>query len=210
MKKVLNKNKIFYLIMFILITIVLVITGLKAYNEFFKRGENTEVIQKNEIDSLELYGYTLDDLDTEVYKKYFEELKEVLNSEDVNLKEYASSIVKLFVTDFYTLNNKISSSDFGGEEFIHPDLIANFELNAGDTMYNHVKANFDGKREQSLPEVSEVTIESVDEASYSFAGVEHEAFKVKAVWSYKEDLGYETSGLFYVVKDENKLYIVEK
>lgn len=204
MKK-LNKGKIFYLIMGILIIALVAVIGVNAYKDFFKKGEEPTIIKK-ELDSLELYGYTLDDLDTEIYKKYFNELKEILNSEEVDEEEYAKAVVKLFVTDFYTLENKITSSDFGGLEFIHPDALENFKLKAGDTLYNHVKTNLDGKRDQDLPYVEEVTIVSAEKTTFN----EQEAYQVKASWSYKEDLGYQTSANFYLIKDENKLYIVEE
>lgn len=205
----LNKNKVFYLIMGVLIIGTIAIIGVSAYKDFFKKTDKPEVVKKK-LDSLELYGYTLDDLDTETYKKYFEELKKVLNSEEVNEEEYAKALVKLFVTDFYTLDNKITSSDFGGTEFIYPDALANFELKAGDTLYNHVKTNLDGKRSQSLPIVNEVNIESIDETTFSYNGTDYSAYLVRATWSYETDLGYQTSASFYLVKDENKLYIVQE
>ncbi len=203
------KNKIFYITMTVIILGVISFTGYKAYNEFIKK-EVPEEKKKVQLDSLELYGYTLNDDATEIYKTYFAELKEVLNKEEVDEKEYAKSITKLFITDFYTLTNKISSSDFGGLEFIHPNLKENFKLNAGDTMYNHVKTNLDGKREQSLPEVKSVEIKVISDYNYTYKGAKVPAYKVSATWEYVVDLGYENKGDFYLLKEENKLYIVEK
>lgn len=205
MKK-LNKNKVFYLIMGILIIAVVAIIGISAYKDFFKKKNDEVTVVKKELDSLELYGYTLDDLDTETYKTYFEELKEILNKEELDEEEYAKAVVKLFVTDFYTLDNKITSSDFGGLEFIHPDALENFKLKAGDTLYNHVKTNLDGNRTQDLPYVEEVEITSIENTTFN----EQEAYQIDAKWSYKEDLGYQTSATFYLIKNDNKLYIVEE
>ena len=185
-------------------------TGYKVYNEFFKKEKEPEAPQKVQLDSLELYGYTLNDDATEIYKTYFNELKEVLNKEEIDEIEYAKDITKLFVTDFYTLKNKISSSDFGGLEFIHPRLKENFKLNAGDTIYNHVKTNLDGTREQVLPEVKSVEITDATECEYAIDGENYKAYKVTATWEYTEDLGYEKEGTFFIVKEENKLYIVQK
>lgn len=204
------KNKLFYIIMFVIIAGVIGFTGYKAYNEFFKKEKEVEAPKKVQLDSLELYGYTLNDDATEIYKTYFNELKEVLNKETVDEKEYAKEITKLFITDFYTLKTKISSSDFGGLEFIHPKLKENFMLNAGDTIYNHVKTNLDGKREQSLPEVKSVEITEVTDYQYPYLGNYVNGYKVSATWEYVEDLGYENQGNFYLIKEENKLYIVEK
>ena len=210
MKKKLSKNKLFYFIMFILIAIVLIVTGYKAYQEFFNKNKQEEIIVKEELDNIELFGYTLDDYDTKLYTEYFNELKEILKDEEIDYEEYAKSIVKLFVSDFYSLDAKMTSSDFGGLEFIHPDLKENFMLNAGDTIYNHVKTNLDGKRNQDLPMVKSVTIEDVKEDTYTYNDKEYDSYKVSAKWEYEKDLGYENNGTFILIKDENKLYIVEK
>ena len=210
MKRKLNKNRCFYLIMGVILIVVVVITGLKAYNEFFKgRKGQTEVNTKVTLDALTLYGYTLDDHDTELYKKYFEELKTVLNSEEIDMEEYAKLVVQLFITDFYSLDSKVTSSDFGGVEFIEPSALENFKLNAGDTMYKHIKTDLDGKRDQELPIVSEVTISDIEEVEYTLEEEEVNAYKISAKWEYKKDLGYEKTGVFYLVEEDNKLYIVE-
>lgn len=203
------KNKIFYIVFITLILGVIGYTGYRAYNEFFKKNEEPTQ-NKVQLDSLELYGYTLNDDATEAYKKYFGELKEELNKETIDEKEYAKIATKLFITDFYTLNNKISSSDFGGLEFIHPNLKDNFMLNAGDTIYNHVKTNIDGKREQALPEVKSVEITEAEETEFPYNGENVKSYKVSATWEYVTDMGYENSGTFYLIKEENKLYIVQK
>lgn len=204
----LNKNKLFYTCMGLLIIGLIVFTGVKAYKEFFTKEEEPTIIKK-ELDSLELYGYTLDDYDSELYKEYFEELKTVLKEDEVNFEDYAKSIVKLFVTDFYSLDSKITSSDIGGIEFIYPALVDNFKLNAGDTMYNTIKTNINGDRVQELPMVSKVKIENVEENIYTYNEKEYSGYKVKASWEYKKDLGYEEEGTYIIIKDSNKLYIVE-
>lgn len=209
MKRVINKNKLFYFIVAGLAIIIILITGVKAFFEFFVNDEKP-VVSKKELDNLEMYGYTLDDLDTELYKTYFEELKGILNEDEVNQEDYAGALVKLFVTDFYTLDNKITSSDIGGVEFVHVNMVDNFKLNAGDTMYNHIKNNVYGDRVQDLPRVKSVTINSVEATKYTYNNEEYDAYKVDSSWDYESDLGYENSGVFYLIKDNNKLNIVEK
>ena len=207
MKRKLNKNKLFYFIITLLIILVLAITGYKAYKDFFapKTYDTKKVL-----DNLSLYGYTLDENDTKLYKSYFKELKEILKQKEIDNKEYAGCITKLFIADFYDLNSKLTSSDFGGLEFIHPDLIDNFKLNAGDTIYNHIKTNIDGKRKQELPQVKEVSIKNIEETTYKYNEKEYKSYKVKASWEYLKDLGYENEGEFSIIEDNNKLYIVEK
>lgn len=206
MKKRLNFTNILVLIIFTIILILIVIAGIKLRKDFFS--EKEETVQK-EIDSLELYGYTLNESDNEIYKTYFDQLKLILNEEEVNYEEYASLVVKLFVVDFYTLENKIASTDIGGLEFIHIDLIENFKVNAGDTMYNTIESNVDGTREQEIPEVSEVSIENIEKITYEYKQNSYEGYKVSANWNYVKDLGYDKNGTYILILDNNKLNIVE-
>lgn len=207
MRKVLNKNKLFYFVMISLILVVIVVIGLKFTLEFLVK-DDKNVVTKKELDSLELYGYTLDDYDSDLYKEYFNDLKSTLNSKEVNYEDYAKEIVKLFVSDFYTLDNKLTSSDIGGVEFIPSDMVENFKMHAGDTMYNHVKTNIYGDRVQKLPIVKSVEVTNIENITYTYKDKEYSAYKVSTRWEYQEDLGYKNNEIFTLIKDNNKLYIV--
>lgn len=207
MRKVLNKNKLFYFVMISLILVVIIIIGVKFTLEFLVK-DDKNVVTKKELDSLELYGYTLDDYDSDLYKEYFNDLKSTLNSKEVNYEDYAKEIVKLFVSDFYTLDNKLTSSDIGGVEFIPSDMVENFKMHAGDTMYNHVKTNIYGDRVQELPIVKSVEVTNIENITYTYKDKEYSAYKVSARWEYQEDLGYKNNEIFTLIKDNNKLYIV--
>ena len=207
MRKVLNKNKLFYFVMISLILVVIIVIGVKFTLEFLVKNEKN-VVTKKELDSLELYGYTLDDYDSDLYKEYFNDLKSTLNSKEVNYEDYAKEIVKLFVSDFYTLDNKLTSSDIGGVEFIPSDMVENFKMHAGDTMYNHVKTNIYGDRVQKLPIVKSVEVTNIENITYAYKDKEYSAYKVSTRWEYQEDLGYKNNEIFTLIKDNNKLYIV--
>lgn len=207
MRKVLNKNKLFYFIMISLILVVIIIIGVKFTLEFLVK-DDKNVVTKKELDSLELYGYTLDDYDSDLYKEYFNDLKSTLNNKEVNYEDYAKEIVKLFVSDFYTLDNKLTSSDIGGVEFIPSDMVENFKMHAGDTMYNHVKTNIYGDRVQKLPIVKSVEVTNIENITYTYKDKEYSAYKVSARWEYQEDLEYKNNEIFTLIKDNNKLYIV--
>ena len=109
MRKVLNKNKLFYFVMISLILVVIIVIGVKFTLEFLVKDEKN-VVTKKELDSLELYGYTLDDYDSDLYKEYFNKLKVTLNEDHINYEDYAKELVMLYVVDFYTLSNKIKIS----------------------------------------------------------------------------------------------------
>ena len=143
-------------------------------------------------------------------KENFKELKDILANDNINYEDYAKELVMLYVVDFYTLSNKITSSDIGGVEFIPTDMVDNFKMHAGDTMYNHVENNIYGDRKQELPTVKSVNISEVVETSYTYKDKEYDAYKVSATWEYVSDMGYDKEGIFYLIKDNNKLYIVKK
>lgn len=77
-------------------------------------------------------------------------------------------------------------------------------------MYNHVENNIYGDRKQELPTVKSVDISEVVKTSYTYKDKEYDAYKVSATWEYVSDMGYDKEGIFYLIKDNNKLYIVKK
>ncbi len=199
-----NKDSLITLFFILLGIILFSFIGLTVYKDFFKKTKE-DVVLKN----LELYGYTLQESDTDVYKKEFDNLSKVLNQKEINFEEYAKSISKLYIIDFYTLSNKVSNTDIGGLEFIYPMYINNFKLKAKDTIYKYIEVNYNGERTQVLPEVSEVLVDSINKSTYKIGEEEFESFELDITWNYKEDLGYQTSSTLVIVKDSNKLYIVE-
>lgn len=209
-KKVKRKFKKAPLILIIEILVLLAglgYVGYTVYNDFFVSEEEPEA-EIEEKDKIGNYGYYLKDRDTEVFITEFELLKEELNKDTIDYEKYAESVVKLFIIDFYSLNNKYTSTDIGGLDYIHPDLLENFKLNAGRTMYKGVKSNLNGDRTQKLPLVTSVTISSITETTYTYNDVKYDAYRISATWTYEEALGYETSGKYVVIKDEDILYIV--
>ena len=98
------------------------------------------------LSTIEKYNYTLDNNETDIYQKYFKELDECLKKEEIDKIEYSNIISKLFVIDFYTLNNKITNKDIGGVQFLKEDIKKNFSLKASNTMYKYIKNNIYGFR----------------------------------------------------------------
>lgn len=200
-----KKTSIKIMIIFILIGIALFgFLGYKVYNDFFNKNE-----ERKQIDSIEFYGYTLSENDTDIYKTYFKELTKVLNKKPINYSDYAKTISKLFIIDLYTLDNKLGSTDIGGLEFIHKNLRENFKENEGATLYKFMDNNLNGDRTQKLPKVKDVEIESINETTYKYKDVEYEGYLIKAKWTYEVDLGYQSSIKLTLIKDKDILYIVK-
>ena len=200
-----KKQDVRNIVLFILMGIIIFgIVGYKAYNDFFKDNSPDKKVM-----SLDLYGYTLSKNDTSVYKDNFKALEKTLNEQPINYEEYAKLLSKLFVIDVFTLNNKMTSTDIGGLEFLHKDLRENFKENMGLTLYKNVESNLDGKRTQSLPEVSAVNVDNVFQTKYTYNKEEYEAYIVTLSIEYKVDLGYQKSIKVTSIKDNNMLYIVK-
>ena len=90
------------------ITIVFIlIIGIIIISRMFLSPKKVEEVKV--VSTIEKYNYTLDNNETDVYQKYFKELDECLKKEEIDRVEYSNLISKLFVIDFYTLNNKITN-----------------------------------------------------------------------------------------------------
>lgn len=148
--------------------------------------------------------YILYKRDSNLYKENFEKLRTILETSPVDNKEYAETIVKLFVIDFYTLDNKDENTDIGGLQYVHSNLKDNLVLNASSTMYKYIKTT------KELPRVKSITSVDTKETSYKISDKDYSAYAITINWEYDKDLGYEKQGTFIVVNDNGDLSIVEK
>ena len=200
-----KKQDIRNILLFVIFGLIIFgVVGYKAYVDFFKDNSPDKKLV-----SLDLYGYTLSKNDTALYKDNFKALEKTLNESPINYEEYAKLLSKLFIIDVFTLNNKLSSTDIGGLEFLYKPLRENFKENMGNTMYKNIQVNLDGKRTQNLPEVTSVEVTDIFETKYTYNKVEYEAYLVTLKWEYKQDLGYEKAMKLTLIKDSNILYVVK-
>ncbi len=200
-----RKSDIKVILLFIVVGVLLLgFLGYRINKDFLSKSTN-----KKQIDSIDFYGYTLSKSDTDLYKSTFKELSKVLNEKPVNMNEYAKAISKLFIIDLYSLDNKLTSTDIGGVEFLHKDLRENFKENMGSTLYKFVESNLDSKRKQELPMVKEVNVTDVFETKYTYNKNEYPAYLVTVNWTYEKDLGYQTSTKLTIINDNDILYIVK-
>lgn len=203
--------KIKTVIMAISLVILFSILGVLTYFTFFKTEiqprENKEETKINEISG---YAITSDENDSEVYKSEFENLKKILESDTIDYEEYAKTLAKLYIIDLYTINNKINKYDVGGVEFVYEKAKENYITNVTDTLYKYVKDNSDNKRDQKLPEVKEINIDEITNTTYKIEDTNYEGYKIKLSWDYIEDLGYDKFAEVIVIKEENKIFVVEE
>lgn len=198
-----KKYKLTLIIIAILIIMVAFITFFILFNG------KKEVEKINVVDSIDEYGYTLDDRDSKLMKETYEELKNILIKDEINYEEYAKTISKLFVIDLFTMNNKINKYDVGSTEYVYTENVDNFKLNVEDTIYKSIINNSNGKRKQELPCVSSVNIESITEEVFEMNENMVDAYVIKINWKYEKDLGYDDYATIKLIKEDNKLYVVE-
>lgn len=180
------------------------------YNIFVDRSDTKKKNNVNNSVQIKGFEYLSNDSDTDLFKNEFKKLKNNLESSNINYNEYALSISKMFIIDLYTLNNKNNMYDVGGVQFVYPEARDNFKLNVENTLYKYMEDNSDGKREQELPEVSNVEVTSDEVYEYTIGEEKYEGYKINLDISYVKDLEYDAKAELILVKVDKYLYIVEK
>lgn len=202
------KKKVKKILIAILI-IALVVLGYLSYKQFFGKEEVKEAKVVNEIKK---YGYKLKDSKPAAYKKMFEELKTILEADKVDEEAYAKKISEMFVYDFYSLKDKVSKTDVGGVDFVHPDALENFLVNAQDTYYKYVENNIYGNRKQSLPVVTNIKVDNIKQEAFEYGDKsDDKAYFVDVSWSYTDNAfsDNQNKATLIFVHDDIKLYLVE-
>jgi hypothetical protein len=206
-----KRKRIIITFLIIILAVLLVVFAINVGKK--DENENTKKV----VDEIKKFSYTVSDTDTQLFKDKFKELKVVLTKKNIDNKEYAKLISELFVIDFYTLDNKTTKNDVGGVQFVYESYKSDFVDKARDGMYKQVKSNIDNDRKQSLPEVSSIKVESIEEVvpstifeSDDFKNeTEASAYEVKLSWTYKNNDSFQKEATIVVVKDGEKLSIAK-
>ncbi len=195
------------LLIILLIVVLFALCIIYLINNFtVKKPVNKEA---KIIDEIKDYGYVLEDNETNLYKDLFKQLNTVLSKDEIDYEEYAVLASKLYVADFYNLDNKTTKNDVGGSQFIYSSALDNFLLKAKDTLYKNVQSNIYGDRKQELPVVKSIEEVSVEKTTYTINKEEKEAYQVVLNWEYEKDLGYDDEKTIILAKEDKKLGIVE-
>ncbi|MBO5120270.1 MAG: hypothetical protein J6C28_01110 [Bacilli bacterium] len=197
----------------IIITLValLLIAALAIVLVISFKPKEKKVTEVKVLKSIDEYGYQLKDNKTKKYKDMFKELEEILRADTVDEEAYAKKISEMFVYDFFSLEDKAAKTDVGGVEFVHPNAVANFLLNAEDTYYKYVESNIYGERKQELPAVDKVTVESIEKSEFAWNNAIHEAYEVKLSWTYTNEkfADYQKTALVILIKSDLNYYVVQ-
>lgn len=158
-----------------------------------------KVKETETLDTIDNYSYVLTDSDTDYYKEQFKELKKILQAEEVNEEEYAKTISKLFLIDFYSLASSINKNDVGGSQYVEEAYRDTFIRKAKDTIYANVENNIYGDRKQELPNVTQVEITKITKTKTGY--------ETQASITYDKELGYAKEVILTLTKKENILEI---
>lgn len=161
------------------------------------------------INKISKYGYTLDERDSKLMKEKFEELKETLSKDSVDMKEYASLLSQMYILDLYNINDKVNKYDVPCLEYILPAEKDKFKLMIKEEFYSKLIDNADGDRKQELPIVKTINVTSNEETKFQIHDKEFEGYKVVVEWDYEKDLGYDKKSEINLIIDDNKLYVVK-
>lgn len=189
----------------ILISVVLLISK-KTFDD--KKVEKPTVVSEV-VESMDEYGYTLDDRDSKLFKEKYYELKEILDAEEIDYEAYAKSLASLFAIDLLSIDNKVNKYDVGGLEYIYESEKEVFQRKVIDSIYDIVEDNSYGNRKQKLPMVKNIETSVDKKESETINDVKKDSYVITVSLEYEEDLGYDSEIKIKVVKDENKMYIIE-
>ncbi len=202
-KRKISKKKVS---IFILILVVIIAAiGLFI---FLTKDKEEDAIKVESVDTIEGYDYTLNNNATKYFKSLFKELKEVLEADDVDQDKYAELVTKLFVADFFNLDNKVSKNDIGGVQFVYKDFRSDFEKLAASSIYKSVESNIYKNREQELPVVVKVSVEKGENTTFEYdSNKDEEAYVINFDIEYEDDLSYQNSGIVTLIHNDKKLEV---
>lgn len=187
---------------------VILVLGFVTFLFFYNSRAKLQVVTT--VAEIDNYQYKMESNTTRIYKKYFKELEHELEDNKIDEENYASLVSKLFVIDYYTLNNKITNKNIGGVQFIHSNLRSSFIEKASNTMYKYIKSNLYGNRKQKLPEVNDVEIKSIKQINYKNNNYQdNSGYQVEVNINYVTDYDYPKEVTLTLIHEENKLVIVE-
>ena len=199
-------------IIVVIVLLLLCLLGFLVYKHF--SSEKQDVKETKIVSKIDKYGYKLKDNKPAAYKKMFKELEKILNEKTVDEEAYVKQISKMYIYDFYSLDDKTAKTDIGGVDFVHPDALTNYLQNAQDTYYKYVENNIYKNRTQKLPIVDDSKIEvvSVEKTPFAYGEkTDEQAYKVTIKWDYTDtDFNtYQKNAVLVFVHDGIKLELVE-
>ena len=188
-------------IIVLILLVIIAIGSVFVYKNFFKKS-NINAVEVKVLDSIDEYGYSLRETDSELYKEEYQKLKDILLAEKIDEKEYATQVAKMFVIDLYSMSTKINKYDIGGSEFYYNEKKKMYETKVMDTLYSTLQDDTYGDRKQELPLVKAINVESTEDTTYKLDSKKVEAYLVKLTWEYETDMKYDNEGSIVIAQED--------
>ncbi len=203
-KRKISKKKVSIFV----IIVILIIAAITFFIFLDSKKDDTETIKVEDVDTIEGYDYTLKSNSTKYFKDLFKQLKECLEADEIDEDEYAELVSKMFIADFFNLDNKISKNDVSGVQFVYEGFRDDFIKLVSTSIYKNVESNLYDDREQNLPVVTNVSIEKGDNTTFTYGDqTDDNAYVMNFEIEYDEDLDYQTSGTLTLIHNDKKLEV---
>lgn len=185
--------------------------GGVIYSVLIKNSGTNESDDKSSILKINGYDYKIDEnVVSSLYKDEFNILKTNLENEDVSIDEYVKSVAKLYIIDLYSMQSKINKYDITASQYVSKSARDNFELKVSETLYKYILDNSNGNRNQELPLVTEIFIDSVENGTYIVDDISYDSYVVDIKWIYEKDLGYDAESLVTLINEDGLISVVEQ
>ena len=183
-----KKNKLLIIGLIVTLSLMIIIVALTFFE--LQRDYFSNTIKNAEGEVL----YEINENATEYQKLIFTELSDVINDGGTP-QEYAGSVVKNYVADFYTWSNKKGTYDIGGMQYVYQPEIVNIYNFAKDFFYRDLSYNISKYGSDALLEVENVEITFSDfNVEIEFNGETYQSFYVTASWTYVQKEGFDSTG----------------
>ena len=203
-------NNVKKLLVVLLIIVAILSFGFVYYKLTHKATPKIDEVKKEDEIQTKEFDYTLYDNKSSLYKDYFASLKEELLKDEINEEEYAKVLSQLFVVDFYSLSDKVTSTDVGGLDFVYEKIKSNFVLKATDTIYKNIQSNVYGDRKQELPKIKATEVKTIVPKVVTVGDVtDQKGYTTTVSITYEKDLKYPKEVTLTLIHVEKKLFIVE-
>lgn len=207
-KRKLKKKRI--MIAMIVLVAIIAVASFGIYQICFHKKEVKTVVTVTD-KIANGYDYTITDEATKYSKDLFSKLKKELSKDSVDEENYAKLETQLFISELFTLSNKVNRNDVGGVQFIYKDYQESFTKEAMEGLYHYVENDIYGDRKQELPEVVNVDVINVEQKEYTLNDdiTDDKAYYIDVTMNYAKDLGYQNSATVVLIHNGKRLDIVK-
>lgn len=167
--------------------VALIVCGFFTYRTISSQLGTGSTSSKKEYD-IDSMDYHLRSNATDYQKELFSELRKLVE-DGTDDQALAESVVKNYIADIYTWDNKKGQWDVGGMGYVYSPMRANIYYKARDGFYAFVSKYIEEYGSDGLLEVTNIEIVSSEKMNDKFSvdGNSYEYYHIVAKWDYAND-----------------------